>query len=104
MFDNKINRMQQSIDELSSKMSTFMASNSLYSGSVTQPASNSSSADDTALATSSAKPTCVQILSAKDISKAMEAAVAKSLVSHQKLEQQKAAAVMYGMYEYGNAT
>jgi hypothetical protein len=32
----------------------------------------------------------------------VEAAVAKSLVSHQKLEQQKTAVVMYGMYEYDN--
>jgi hypothetical protein len=100
--DNKINRMQQSIDELSFKMSSLMASSSLCSCSVTQPTSNPTSTGDTAPATNSAKPTYAQMLSAKDISKAVEAAVAKSLVSHQMLEQQKAAVVMYGMYEYGN--
>jgi hypothetical protein len=98
--NNKINLMQPSIDELSSKMSSLMASSNLCSGSVTQPTSNSTSTDDTAPTTNSTKPTYAQMLSAKDISKALEAAVAKSLVSYQKLEQQKAAVVMYGMYEY----
>jgi hypothetical protein len=83
-------------------MSSLMANSSLCSDSVTQPTLSSTSIDDNAPATNSAKPTYAQMLSAKDISKAVEAAVAKSLVSHQKLEQQKAAVVMYGMYEYGN--
>ena len=94
---NQISDVMIGIEDLKSKMTICMTGISSM-----QPAMTSVSSVDTATALNSTKPavcTYVQVLSSKDISIAVEAAMSRSLASHQK---QSVAVVMYGMCEYGN--